>query len=138
MKIIKFLFSHTRHELHTALIVLVFAGAYAIGYAALWVVLPFFGKELIINFELVGYFVGCIGAGELARGFTKMVQQNSYQNHSHLPNLNAGSVCIGSFWLCMVLKWSHQLWSIPIGFIVGALFYALLAWAQEFDRKFWK
>jgi hypothetical protein len=131
--LIRYFYSNTRQELHSALTVLVFASAYGIGFLLLWFLFPLVGWEFNINFELSGYFIGCIGAGELARGFAKLKLPSKHSLGSHLTNAIAGAITIGSFWSCMVLKWQHELWTIPIAFIVGSLFYILLEFARRFD-----
>ena len=130
---IKYLYSQTRYEFHSALTVLVFTSAYGIGYLFLWFLFPLIGWEYNINFELSGYFIGCIGTGELARGFSKLTLPEKHNTGSHLTNAIAGSMTVGIFWFCMVLKWQHELWTIPIAFIVGGFFYILLEFARKFD-----
>jgi len=132
--IIKYLYSHTRQEFHSALTVLVFASAYGIGFLFLWFIFPLFGREFNVNFELSGYFIGCIGSGELARGFAKLKLPSTHNAGSHLTNAIAGATTIGTFWTCVVLKWHHEFWTISVAFIVGAFFYLLLEFARRFDN----
>ena len=134
--LIRYLYGRTRPEFHSALTVLVFTGAYALGYCFLWAIFPLFDKKLVTNFELAGYFVGCIGAGELARGIAKLTLSGQHRSGSLLTNSIAGSVCIGVFWTFMVFKWQYELWGIPVAFLVGAIFYLLLNIAQKIDNKF--
>ena len=132
--LIRYLYSNTRQELHSTLTVLVFSSAYGFGFLLLWFLFPLVGWEFNINFELSGYFIGCIGIGELARGFAKLKLPNTHNAGSHLTNAIAGAATIGTFWSCIVLKWQHEFWTIPVAFIAGALFYILLEFARRFDN----
>ncbi|KPM74747.1 MULTISPECIES: hypothetical protein [unclassified Pseudoalteromonas] len=132
--LIKYLYSQTRQELHSALTVLVFAAAYGIGFLFLWLIFPLFGWQFNVNFELSGYFIGCIGSGELARGIAKFTLPIKHSKGSHVTNAIAGATTVGLFWLCVTLKWNHELWTVPIAFIVGGFFYISLEFAQRFDN----
>jgi cyanate permease len=136
-KLLRYLYEQTRYELHSALTVLVFASAYGIGFLCLWILFPVIGWEFSINFELSGYFIGCIGTGELARGLAKSTLSKKHKKGSHLTNAIAGATTIGTFWFCIALKWQHEIWTIPIAFIVGGLFYTLLEFARRFDDWFY-
>jgi hypothetical protein len=131
--LIKYLYSQTRHEFHSALTVLVFASGYGVMYACFWFLFPLIGWEFNLDFELSGYFIGCIGSGELARGFSKLKLPIKHNAGSHLTNAIAGAITIGTFWFCMILKWQHEFWTLPIAFIAGGSFYILLEFARRFD-----
>ena len=133
-KILRYLYSETRPELHNAVTVLVYSFAYGVAYLALWALFPLMGWELNINFELCGYLIGCIGSGELARGLAMLYLPKV---KPYLFSAIAGAVTIGVFWICMVLKWQHDFWTIPLAFVVGALLYLLLVLAQRFDDWFY-
>ena len=132
--LIKYLYSQTRHEFHSSMTVLVFASGYGVMYACFWLLFPLIGWEFNIDFELSGYFIGCIGSGELARGFSKLKLPVKHNSGSHLTNAIAGATTVGIFWFCIALKWQHELWTIPIAFIVGGAFYILLEFARRFDE----
>lgn len=129
-RIIAFLYRNTRPELHSALLVLVYAGTYAVGFAGLALVFPLVGWQFNINFELSGYFIGCIGAGELARALSK-----TQSNSSFLSTGIAGATTVGIFWLLMVFKWGHPMWGVPVAATSGALLYLLLGWLQALEQR---
>ncbi len=94
-----------------------------------------FGIEFGINYEFCGYLVGCIGAGEIARGFCKLNFPPFNAKNYYLAVSLAGYFTVSIFYLLMVFKWGHQIYGIAIAGVVGALFYNLLVWLQKLENR---
>jgi hypothetical protein len=119
---------NTRQELHGAAIVLIYGSSYMAAFLGLMFVFTLFGSSFHINYEMCGYFIGCIGAGELARGVCKLYCPPVNLLKYYLAVSVAGFVTVSVFWVFMVFKWGHPISSIPIAGVVGSATYIVLAW----------
>ena len=134
-KIIKYLLENTRKELHGAVFVIIYGGSYLVSFLGLKFAFNLFGYTFQINYELGGYFVGCIGAGELARGVTKLYLAPSKVWKYYISASVAGFVTVSIFWIFMILKWGNPASSIPVAGASGALFYSLIAWLLILESR---
>jgi hypothetical protein len=99
--------------------------------------LNLFGSPHTLNIEFIGYAFGCLGVGELARAFFKINISRFLNKPFIAENSISGAFSIGAFWVCMVFKWGHEFWTIPLGFLAGALIYNAFALAYKFDTWFY-
>ena len=134
-KIIEYVLVSTREEFHGAAIVLIYGGSYMVAFLGLMFAFSLFGSSFSINYEMCGYLIGCIGAGELARGFSKLYFPPINIWRYYLSVIVAGSTTVSIFWVCMVLKWGHSAYGISLAGVVGAVFYALLTWLLILESK---
>ncbi|QSX35608.1 hypothetical protein [Shewanella sedimentimangrovi] len=131
-----YFFEHSRPEFHGAVTVLIYAIVYWVLFLVADLVLRIFDRRFIINYELAGYFVGCIGTGELVRGFTKIYLVKSEKLKPVLGSALAGASLGFVFGFLIMLKWrefgaeSLVLWALG-----GAAFYLLLHWLLYLEAK---
>jgi hypothetical protein len=135
-KLVGYILENTRGQFFGAALVAIYGGTYLAGYFAIQYFARSIGWNITINFYLLNIFIGCIGAGEVARGFYKIASREESLLHKIIGTAVAGVVCIGVFWALMVLKWSHyNFQSIPLAMLAGAVFYLLIFLASKFDRR---
>ena len=131
-----YLFKNSRPEFHGAAMVLIYALVYWVLFLAAVIVLRIFDWRFIINYELAGYFVGCIGTGELARGFTKIYLIKSEKYKRIVGSANAGATLGFIFSLLMFFKWQNYIVeSLILWALGGAIFYLLLHWLLFLEAR---
>ncbi|MBO9492038.1 hypothetical protein J7384_16880 [Endozoicomonas sp. G2_1] len=135
-KIPVYCFENSRPEFHGAIVVLMYAVVYWVLFSAADLILRIFDWRFVINYELAGYFVGCIGTAELARGLTKAYLVKSEKYKPVFGSALAGATLGFIFGYLMMLKWRHYgaealiLWALG-----GASFYLLLHWLLYLEAK---
>jgi cyanate permease len=116
-------FQNSRAEFHSALTVLVFAGVFGVIFCVFNAALYLFDWHYSINYELLGYIVGLLGLGELARGFSKLYIIKSENYRNIIATTIAGATVGAIFSTLMILKWHYELISIFIGIVISASLY---------------
>ena len=136
-KLIDFLVNRIRPEFTTSLMVVLYSSILTIVFAGLSIAFDVFEGSFVVNYQFIGIFTGCIGFGELIRAFWKLNVSVNLRDNIYASNALAGSGCIGSFSIIVHLIHLYPLWTIPFGFIIGAVFYIVLIKAAQFDNWFY-
>jgi hypothetical protein len=136
-KIVGFLFTNSRPQFHSALYVLVYA-AFWVGLMQIALFLisltPWF--SLVLDFDLIGTFVGCTGLAELSRGHVKHWLGYSAEDWCYVAMPIGGAVLGAAFAGLMFLMWGMSTWYEPALFVLGgAGFYTLLGWLLHLQKK---
>ena len=127
-KVIAYLYANSRPQFHTALYVLLFAAFWA-GAMQIFVfaisLTPWF--SLVLDYELIGTFAGCLGLSELVRGHVKHWLRYSAQDWCYPAMPIGGAVLGGVFAGLMSLKWGMSTWYEPVIIVISAAgLYSLL------------
>ena len=136
-KLLAYGFTHSRTEFHGAVIVLLYTAIYWLLSMAADLILSLFGWHIVVDYQIVGLFVGCIGAGELSRAFTKLYLVKSAKFISITATAMAGATVGLTFGFQGWLKWQSfaaeylVLWAM----MAGAVFYLVLHWFIYLDKR---
>jgi hypothetical protein len=135
-----YLYANSRPQYHAALYVLM--------YAALWIgtvqvflfilsLTPWF--SLVLDYELIGIFVGCVALAELARGHAKHWHGHSVEDWCYVAMPIGGAVLGATFAGLLFLisgKWTwSELMLFPPLVVTGAGCYTLLGWLFHLQDK---
>ncbi|ACR10984.1 hypothetical protein TERTU_4484 [Teredinibacter turnerae T7901] len=138
-RLIGIILENNRPELLGAALVVIYGGTYIVGYYLLQLIATLIGWVVSINFYMLNIFIGCIGVGELCRGLAKTAIRCKSWKYDLICTAIAGAFCVGTFWVLMVFKWSHNTFNqVPLAALAGATFYLVLAGtlALEGRKKF--
>jgi len=92
--------------------------------------------SLVLDFEFIGTFVGCIGLAELIRGHAKHWLGYSAEDWCYAAMMIGGATLGATFTGLMFLMWGMSTWYEPVLFVVGgAGFYTLLGGLFHLQAK---
>lgn len=134
---VSYLYANSRPQFHTALYVLIYAALYVGLMQILLFVIsltPWF--SLVLDFELIGIFVGCISFAELVRGHVKYWLGYSVEDWCYVAMTVGGAALGATFGGLILLMWGISSWYAPILFVPGgAGFYLLLGFLFHIQSK---
>jgi hypothetical protein len=85
--------------------------------------------------EQAGYYIGCVGFGEIARVIAKSKLSDGKRYKSILTTAIAGASTALVISILLVLKWGYHIYSVGISLIVGTCFYLFMAWLFKLQDK---
>jgi len=134
---IQFLFENSRPQFHPSLFVLAYAGAYVLLLQVIFFLIsltPWF--SFVVNYKLVGIFVGCISVAELVRGHVKHWFGYLPVEWCYLAMPFGGATLTLTFWGFMHLMWGRPAWYEPLIYAAaGAAFYTIIGWLSHLEEK---
>ena len=135
--VVMYFYERSRPQFHPALYVLLYAAMYIAMLQCLLTLVsitPWF--NLVIDYELVGLFVGCIAFAELVRGHVKRWHGCSESDWCYFAMPFGGAAMNLAFWGIIVVTWGRSVWYEPILYMVGgAAIYTLLGWLFHLGAK---